>query len=197
MMANLERFKNYIQTGKLVSGMGCSCVPEYLGSLDFKIEKSNDYKGLCNNYFCLKFTYNHCIEAVTVYRLSNYGDVLVGFKEPLRASPGGEVVGTSITYVLPPGEYLAVYARYITPLCGEAIADAILRAQSRGINTTGMLLRNIVGDLAVLGIYPAEASIKRFKVVDANHAETIDTWVCNGDECKKILHVINRMRWGD
>ena len=171
------------------------CNPEYLGSLDFKIEKSNDYKGLCNNYFCLKFTYNHCLEGVTVYRLGKYGDVLVGFKEPLRALPGGEVVGTSITYVLPPGEYLAVYARYITLLSGEVVADAILRAQSRGKNTTGMLLRDIVGDLAVLGIYPAEATIKRFKVIDANYAETIDTWTCNGDECKEILYTINRMRF--
>ena len=179
-----------------MSGMGCSCVPEYLGSLDFKIEKSNDYKGLCNNYFCLKFTYNHCIEAVTIYRLGNYGNALVGFKEPLLTSPGREVVGTSITYVLPPSEYLAVYVRYITPLCEEAIADAMLRAQSHGINTTGMLLRDIVGDLAVLGIYPIEATIKRFKVVDANHAETIDTWTCNSDECEKILYVINKMRWG-
>jgi hypothetical protein len=177
--------------------MGYSYNLSYLGSLDFKIEKPNEYKGLCRNYFCLKLTYNHCLEAITVYSLGRYSKPLVGFKEPLQVLPGGEVVGTSITYVFPPGEYLAVYARYLTSLCGEAIVDALLRAQSRGINIAGMLLHNAVADLAVLGIYPVEATIKRFKVVDANQAETVNSWTCRGDECEEILYAINRMRWGD
>jgi len=175
--------------------MGCSCNPSYLGSMDFKIEKSSDHKGLCENYFCLKLAYNPCLEAISAFKAGHHSAPVFGFKEQLRASPDGDVIGTSIMYVLPPGEYLVAYARYITPLCEEALACSLqIYISKHGSDAAKSLRLDSVVDLALLDIYPVEAIIKKFKVLDADHAEVTDTWTCHGNECEEILYAINRMR---
>jgi hypothetical protein len=84
-----------------------------------------------------------------------------------------EVVGAKITYVLPPGEYVIVYARYSTP-------------SPYGYGPT-------VVDVAMRGIYPTDAVIKRFRVVDPNHAEVLDSWSCSGYGCRDIEVVFRKM----
>lgn len=175
--------------------MGCSCNPSYLGSMDFKIEKSSDHKGLCENYFCLKLAYNPCLEVISAFKAGHHSVPVFGFKEQLRASPDGEVIGTSMMYVLPPGEYLVAYARYITPLCEEAIACSLqIYISKHGSDAAKSLRLDSVVDLALLDIYPVEAIIRKFRVLDADHAEVTDTWTCHGNECEEILYAINRMR---
>jgi len=85
-----------------------------------------------------------------------------------------EVVGAKITYVLgSQGEYVVVYARYATP-------------SPYGYGPT-------VVDVASRGIYPTDAVIKRFKVVDPNHAEVLDSWTCSGYGCRDIEDAFRKM----
>jgi len=49
--------------------------------MDFKIEKSSDHKGLCENYFCLKLAYNPCLEAISAFKAGHHSAPVFGFKE--------------------------------------------------------------------------------------------------------------------
>ena len=129
--------------------------------------------------------------------LSSPDESGVTSKTPRNPRLEGEegVSGTSMMYVLPPGEYLVAYARYITPLCEEALACSLqIYISKHGLDAAKSVRLDSVTDLALLDIYPVEAIIKKFKVLDADHAEVTDTWTCHGNECEEILYAINRMR---
>jgi len=138
--------------------------------------------------FCLAFTINNCLELVDVFTAGKCNEFWGAYGEPIESYrfttadiylPGEgetfedaeivqrEVVGARLTYVLgSTGEYVIVYARYDTP-------------SPYGHGPT-------VIDEARRGIYPTNAVIKRFKVIDPNHAEVLDSWTCNGYECRNI-----------
>jgi len=168
-----------------------ACYPAYFGDLNLDIKKG--FGTYCQGEvekrnFCLAFTINNCLEKVDVFTAGKCNEFWGAYGEPIESYrfttadiylPGEgetfedaeimqrEVVGARLTYVLgSTGEYVIVYARYDTP-------------SPYGHGPT-------VIDEARRGIYPTNAVIKRFKVIDPNHAEVLDSWTCNGYECRNI-----------
>jgi len=144
------------------------CYPVYFGDLNLDIKKG--FGTYCQGEvekrnFCLTLYYNNCLEHVDVFIVGMCDTPMAGYGEPITGY--GTVVGAKITYVLgSTGEYVAIYARYSTP-------------SPYGYGPT-------VIDEARRGIYPTNAVIKRFKVLDPNHAEVPDSWTCSGYECRNI-----------
>ena len=149
------------------------CVPTYFGDLNLKIEKEKEFGKYCKgeSYFCLTLFENNCLELVELHTTRDCINPWAAYGEPFTSHEG--VVGTKLTYVLLPGEYVIAYARYSTP-------------SPYGYGPT-------VVDVAMRGIYPTDAVIKRFRVVDPNHAEVLDSWSCSGHGCRDIEAVFRKM----
>jgi hypothetical protein len=144
-----------------------NCYPSYFGDLNLEIKKG--FGTYCQGetyekYFCLALYENNCLELVELHTIRDCINPWAAYGEPITGY--GTVVGAKLTYVLPPGEYVIAYARYATP-------------SPYGYGPT-------VVDVAMRGIYPTDAVIKRFRVVDPNHAEVLDSWSCSGHGCRDI-----------
>jgi len=155
------------------------CYPVYFGDLKLDIKKG--FGTYCHGEvekrnFCLTLYYNNCLELVDVFIVGMCDTPMAGYGEPITGY--GTVVGAKLTYVLgSTGEYVVVYARYDTPSPyghGPTIIDEARR-----------------------GIYPMSAVIKRFKVIDPNHAEVLDSWTCSGYECRDIEDAFRKICTGE
>jgi len=151
-----------------------NCYPSYFGDLNLEIKKG--FGTYCQGetyekYFCLALYENNCLELVELHTIRDCINPWAAYGEPITGY--GTVVGAKLTYVLPPGEYVIAYARYSTP-------------SSYGYGPT-------VVDVARRGIYPMDAVIKRFRVVDSNRAEVIDSWACSGYGCRDIEDTFRKM----
>jgi hypothetical protein len=149
------------------------CIPTYFGDLNLKIEKEKEFAKYCQgeSYFCLTLFENDCLELVELHTTRDCINPWAAYGETFTSQEG--VVGAKLTYVLPPGEYVLVYARYSTP-------------SPYGYGPT-------VVDVARRSIYPTDAVIKRFRVVDPNHAEVIDSWTCSSYGCRDIEDAFRKM----
>jgi hypothetical protein len=155
-----------------------NCYPSYFGDLNLEIKKG--FGTYCQGetyekYFCLALYENNCLELVELHTIRDCINPWAAYGEPITGY--GTVVGAKLTYVLPPGDYVIAYARYSTPL-------------PYGYGPT-------VVDVAMRGIYPTDAVIKRFRVVDSNRAEVIDSWACSGYGCRDIEDAFRKMCAGD
>jgi hypothetical protein len=151
-----------------------NCYPSYFGDPNLEIKKGFGTYCQGETYernFCLTLYVNNCLELVDLHKVGMCNNPWGAYGEPITGY--GTVVGAKLTYVLPPSEYVVVYARYDTP-------------SPYGYGPT-------VVDVARRGIYPAAAVIKRFKVVDPNHAEVLDSWSCNGYGCRDIEDAFRKM----
>jgi len=178
------------------------CYPVYFGDLNLEIKKG--FGTYCQGEvekrnFCLALAINNCLEHVDVFIVGMCDTPMAGYGEPIESYrfttadiylPGEEetfedaeivqreVVGARLTYVLgSTGEYVVVYARYDTP-------------SPYGHGPT-------VIDEARRGIYPTNAVIKRFKVIDPDHAEVLDSWTCSGYECRNIEDAFRKICAGE
>jgi len=155
------------------------CYPAYFGDLNLDIKKG--FGTYCQGEvekrnFCLTFFINNCLELVDVYTAGKCNEFWSAYGEPITGY--GTVVGAKLTYVLgSTGEYVVVYARYDTP-------------SPYGHGPT-------VIDEARRGVYPMNAVIKRFKVIDPDHAEVLDTWTCSGYECRNIEDAFRKICTGE
>jgi hypothetical protein len=157
-----------------------ACYPAYFGDLNLDIKK--EFGTYCQGEvekrnFCLTLYYNNCLELVNVFIVGMCDTPTAGYGEPITGYYG-TVVGAKLTYVLgSTGEYVVIYARYSTP-------------SPYGYGPT-------VIDEARRGIYPTNAIIKRFRVIDPNHAEVLDSWTCSGYECRDIEDVFRKICAGE
>jgi len=185
--------------GYLYNPYGVKCIPTYFGDLNLEIKKGFGTYCQGETYdrnFCLALLYNNCLELVNLFIVGMCDTPMAGYGEPIVSYRFNrvdmyipaygeefedveimktEVVGAKITYVLGRGggEYVVVYARYGTP-------------SPYGYGPT-------VVDVARRGIYPTDAVIKRFRVVDPNHAEVLDSWSCSGYGCRDIEDAFRKM----
>jgi len=184
--------------GYLYNPYGVKCIPTYFGDLNLEIKKG--FGTYCQGetyekYFCLTLYENNCLELVNLFIVGMCDTPMAGYGEPIVSYRFNrvdmyipaygeefedveimktEVVGAKITYVLgSQGEYVVVYARYGTP-------------SPYGYGPT-------VVDVARRGIYPTDAVIKRFRVIDPNHAEVLDSWSCSGYGCRDIEDAFRKM----
>jgi hypothetical protein len=184
--------------GYLYNPYGVKCIPTYFGDLNLEIKKGFGTYCQGEKYernFCLALLYNNCVELVNLFIVGMCNIPMAGYGEPIVSYRFNrvdmyipaygeeledveimktEVVGAKITYVLgSQGEYVVVYARYATP-------------SPYGYGPT-------VVDVARRGIYPTDAVIKRFRVVDPNHAEVLDSWSCSGYGCRDIENAFRKI----
>ena len=186
----------------LFNPYGMNCYPVYFGDLNLDIKKG--FGTYCQGEverrnFCLAFAINNCLEHVDIFTAGKCNEFWGAYGEPIESFrsttadiylPGeGEVfedaeivqrgvVGAKLTYVLgSTGEYVVVYARYDTP-------------SPYGHGPT-------VIDEARRGIYPTNAVIKRFKIIDPDHAEVLDSWTCSDYECRNIEDAFRKICAGE